>query len=415
MLGIMLMMFLTIYFSSEWISINWLQANHLDLVLVERCIKLMGFMLAIRWFVGLHQGIIMGLEKQVWLNIYKIIINTLRFVGGLVLIMYISNDIFHFFMYQTLIAIIEFLVLRNEVYKNLFSRKVIKSSLTELKRIMPFALSIAFTTLIGVVYAQFDKLLLSHYLPLKEYGYLALVVAIQGAIMQFSGPLSKAVLPRMVSLLSNDKKDDMLILYRNSTRFISIMVSSIVGMIVAFSYELLFSWSGDMEASLWASPILSWYALGNAIFAITIFQYFLQYTYGELKYQNRFNMITPLFIIPIIFYAVSHYGAYGAGIAWFLIQALTFLFWSPFIHKKFAPNIHKHWLFYDILPPILITTIYLYCIKQLNINFAEYSRIEIFLILMIFGVILLMINSFIYKDIRAIFYTKVLKFKMRKA
>ncbi len=402
-------LFFVIYFSSAWITVNWLQAEGLQLDVVEDCIKLMGFMLAIRWFVGLYQGIVIGLEQQVWLNIYKIIINTLKFIGGLVLVIYISNDIFYFFIYQAFIAIIEFIVLKHKVYTDLSTETFIKPSLQELKRIMPFALGVAYTSLIWAFYSQFDKLLLSHYIPLKEYGYLALVVAIQGAIMQFSGPLSGAVLPRMVSLLSNDKEKDMILLYRKSTRFISIIVFSVVGMIAIFSYELLFSWTGDTEASVWASPVLFWYVLGNGILAITTFQYHLQYVYGNLKYQNKFNTYFPIISLPIIFYAIINYGAMGAGVAWFALQFGSFLLWSPYIHYKFVPGMHKDWVIKDILPSILVTVIYLFLVKQININFEVFNRVEVFLILISFGVILLILNSLIYQDIRNIIFNNLVK------
>jgi len=403
-------LFFTIYFSSSWITTNWLQSTNMDIQIVQNCIKLMGFMLAIRWFVGLHQGVVIGLEQQVWLNLYKMIINTLKFIGGLILIIYISNDIFYFFIYQTFISIIEFIILRKKVYTELSIAQLIKPSLQELKRIAPFALSIAYTSVLWAFYSQFDKLLLSHYISLKEYGYLALVVAIQGAIMQFSGPLSRAIQPRMVSLLSNNKEEEMLLLYSKSTRLISTIMSSVVGIVVAFSYELLYSWSGDIEASLWASPILFWFAIGNGILAISAFRYYLQYAHGNMKYQNRFNTFSPFISVSLIFYAVSNYGAYGASITWFSIHLTTFLLWTPYIHSKFAPGIHLKWILKDILPPVLLTTIYLFFIKQINIDFSIFSRIETFFILLGLGLILLIFNSLIYKDMRKIIFNSLQKF-----
>ena len=82
--------FFGIFFSTEWITLHWLQIKELNFEVVENCIKLMGFMLAIRWYVSLYSGMVSGLEQQVWLNIYKIIIATLRFGGGFVLIFFIN-------------------------------------------------------------------------------------------------------------------------------------------------------------------------------------------------------------------------------------------------------------------------------------------------------------------------------------
>ena len=59
----------------------------------------------------MYKGVINGYEDQVWLNVFNIIINTLKFVGGLILLAYISSNITHYFLYQLLIGFIELIVI----------------------------------------------------------------------------------------------------------------------------------------------------------------------------------------------------------------------------------------------------------------------------------------------------------------
>lgn len=402
-----LVIFVGVFFSSTWIALEWLQVKELSFQVVESCIKLMGFMIAIRWYVSLYSGLVVGFEQQVWLNIYKIIIATLRFGGGLILILFISDNIFHFFIYQASIAGIELLLLNLKVYENLPKTKFSLPTIKNLKHIAPFALSLAYTSGIWIVYTQLDKLLLSHYIPLQKYGYFALIVTVSGAIMQFSAPLSQAILPRMTSLLSNDKEKEMLILYRKGTQFVSIVIFSIVGIVAFFSYELLYSWSGDIKAAAWAAPVLFWYAIGNGILAILAFQYYLQFAHGNLKYHIRFNTYFPIIVLPIVFFAVSTYGAIGAGIAWALVQLAVFFIWPPFVHSKFAKGIHKDWMIKDITPAFVITAVYLVILKFIAIDFEIFNRIEIFLVLILLGCVLLVLNAVVYPNIRNAFLEKI--------
>lgn len=219
-----IVIFIGVFFSSSWIVMHWLQVKELSFKVVEDCIKLMGFMIAIRWYVSLYNGMILGLEQQVWLNIYKIIIATLRFAGGVVLILFISDDIFYFFIYQAILSGVELFVLNLKVYEDLPQTVFLLPTVKSIKHIAPFALSLAYTSGLWIGYTQLDKLLLSHYIPLEEYGYFTLVVMISTAIMQFSSPLSQAILPRMTSLLSNDKEKEMLTLYKKGTQFVSIII-----------------------------------------------------------------------------------------------------------------------------------------------------------------------------------------------
>ena len=111
-----------------------------------------------------------------------------------------------------------------------------------------------------MIFTQLDKLLLSHYIPLEKYGLFSLVVSITTAIIQMSSPISQAILPRMISLLSSDNENGMLELYRKGTQYMSIIIFSVVGIVSFYSYELLYSWTGNIEAATWASSILFWYA-----------------------------------------------------------------------------------------------------------------------------------------------------------
>ena len=392
--------FFTIFVSSGWISTNWLQTKELSHEVVEHVIQLMGFVLVLRWYVSLYNGVILGFEQQVWLNIYKVTIATFRFIGGLILVIYITNDIFYYFIYQSMVAMIEFMVLKNKVYKNLPKGSFLLPSVDSIKKIAPFALGLAYTSGVWIVFTQLDKLLLSHYIPLEQYGYFTLVVLVSGVIMQFSSPLSQAILPRMTSLLSNGKEKDMLLLYRNGTQFIAIIIFSIVGIVSFYTYELLYAWTGNIEAATWAAPILFWYTLGNAILALSAFQYYLQFAHGNLKYHIRFNTYFPLFTLPIVFYAVTNYGALGAGIAWFGIQLICFLIWPPFVHAKFAKGIHADWLIKDILPSLLLTIAYLFCLKYIDIDFSLYNRFEIFSSLIGLGIFLLFLNALTLSKVR---------------
>ena len=402
--------FFGIFFSTEWITLHWLQIKELNFEVVENCIKLMGFMLAIRWYVSLYSGMVSGLEQQVWLNIYKIIIATLRFGGGFVLIFFISEKIFYFFLYQTFIATVEIAVLNFKIYGNLPSTKFLLPTVNSIKHIAPFAVSIAFTSGVWIVYTQLDKLLLSHYIPLEKYGIFALVVTVSNAVMLLSVPLSQAIIPRMTSLLSNNKEREMLSLYSKGTQFVSIVIFSSIGIISLYSYELLFSWTGNVEVATWGSPVLFWYAIGNAILAIGAFQYYLQFVHGNLKYHIRINIIFPILILPIIFYTVKNYGAIGAGITWFSAQLIMFLVWTPFVHHKFAKGIHKDWMIKDIMPSFLVTIIFLVILKVINIDFSVFNRIEIFGVLVCLGIVLLAFNTMVYRSARDLIIVKFKQF-----
>ena len=399
-----------IFFNSNWFALHWLDIKSLPIHTVETAIKIMAIMMAIRWLIGLYYGVVIGFESQVWLNKYKVVIATLKFVGAYLIIVFISNDIIYFFIYQLVIGFLEIFVIKRKMKSLINVTRKAKPSLTHIKKIAPFALSLAYTAGIWVFVTQIDKLMLSHFLPLEEYGYFSLVVVVANAILQLFQPIGQAVLPRFTSLLANNNQEGMINLYHKATQMVAIVALSVSGMVATFSYELLYSWSGNIEASQWGAHILFWYALGNGAVALLSFQYYMQYAHGNLKYHVRGNTYFGLFQIIVMASSVYFYSALGAGIAWFGLQLFFLSFWPGFIHSKFAPGIHKDWIFKDIFPSLCVTIIYLSILKFIDIDFQLFNRLEIFSILILLGSVLLVLNVIIYPNIR----TMILETMKRK-
>lgn len=405
---ISIIIFSVIFFGSGWISTYWLDVKELSYETVESTIKIMAFLIVLRWFVGLYQGTIIGFEHHIWLNIYKIIFATLKFFGAFLLIVFVSDNIVHFFYFQLLVSIFEFIVIKLKIDSYMKVSQMVSPSFVTLKQIAPFALSIAYTSSIWVFITQLDKLMLSHYLPLNEYGFFTLVILVSGAILQIFQPIGQSILPRMTSLLSNGEEKKMIDLYHKATQLGGIVVLAVSGMVAVFSYELLYSWTGNIEASQWAAPILFWYALGNGVVSLLSFQYYMQYAHGNLKYHVKGNTYFGFIQIIVIILVVHFYGALGAGIAWFGLQTFFLLWWPGFIHSKFAPGIHKDWVFKDILPILLVSVVYLLLLKEISIDFSE-NRLILFFTLIGLGFVLLCLNIIVSQEGRKILSRIILK------
>lgn len=387
---------LTVFFIvtfSSWISLNWLKVETLNIDDVRYSISLIGIMVGLRFITSLYKSGISGAEEQVWLNKMSIIIATFRYVGVLAVLHCVSSEFKHFFEYQLLIAIIEFFVFAIAFYKILhigrfklyFSKKAIAS-------IFSFSAGIAYSGMVWIFVTQLDKLLLSGILPLKEYGYFALLGMIANALIQISAPISKAILPRMTALLSEDKEREMLIIYRKATQIFAIMVFSITGIITLYSYQLLYAWTGDIDAAEWGKDILVYYVLGNGLISFAGFAFYLQYVHGNLTMHTKAYTFILFVFSPILVWSIYTYGAIGASITWFIFTLLFFFLWVPVVHHFFAPKLYKDWILKDILPIFISTSIYL-GIVYLFIDIEDIlDRGIIFLSLVLLGIGLLILN-----------------------
>ncbi len=375
----------------HWISINWLKIDGISHTQVVYCLTLMGIMASLRWFTDLYRAGLQGLEHQVWLNGATIVLLTLQYGGGYILLRWVTPLPSHFFEYQLVITMLNPVIFGKKFYALLnwtpISSLTFRFDWASVKSVLPFATSAAYTSLIWVCATQLDKVILSHTLPLTQYGYFALVTIAVNGMMQFSGPITQALLPRITALWAQGKIPTLIELYRNATQLTAVVMLPLAGIIAVFSNIVLYSWTGNENLTAWGTPVLFWYGIGCGISSMSAFQYVVQYAAGQLKWHVWFNTFFAIIIIPITFIAAYYDGARGTAIAWCVLQALAFVIWPAVIHHKFLPGVHRTWLVKDILPIALTVIIVVLVLHQIPLNVKVLSREGCAMLLSLFGAI----------------------------
>lgn len=345
---------------AEPIAYKWLQVETLSMNVVVVAVQIMAVSVALRWLGGLYRGVITGSERLVWLSGFNVIIATLRFPTAFITMWQYGFTPTIFFWHQFAVAIVEVLglhLMSNELKPVLAKSEIIGWSIQPVKAVLKFALTIAFTSSVWVLVTQTDKLILSGILPLAEYGFFTLAVLVASGIMILSAPVSTVIMPRMARLHAEGKHDEMIQVYRNATQLVSVIAGS-ASLTIAFLAEpLLFAWTGDKEIASNAAPILTLYALGNGVLAVSAFPYYLQYALGNLRYHLIGNLLTVITLIPAIICAASEYGGVGAGWAWLGINGLYLILWVGYVHHKLAPGLNYFWFIEDLLRIIVSITL----------------------------------------------------------
>jgi O-antigen/teichoic acid export membrane protein len=333
------------------IAQHWLRLDSLASSEVERSIQLMALTVALRWTSGLYRGAIGGFERIVWLNGAAVLVATLRFVLVLPYLMFVGATPTHFFAYQLAIAVLELLILMLKVYRLLPTMPPaipLRWDWRPLRRVMPFALSAAFTSAVWVLVTQTDKLVLSGMVPLTEYANFTLAVLVASGIVLLSNPVAGAILPRLTRLHAEGDKGAFLRVYRSATQLVAIIVTPAVLLLAFFPLQVLTAWTGQPELARQSAPILALYAVGNGILALSAFPYYLQLAQGDLRLHLIGNAVFVLLFIPLLYLGVSQLGAKGAGYAWVIANLLPFLIWLPLVHHRFLRGTHLAWLATDI-------------------------------------------------------------------
>jgi O-antigen/teichoic acid export membrane protein len=344
---------LAVVIMSHSIATHWLSAEVLSPQQVTSSVLLMGLTVPLQWISGLYRGICNGFEKQVWLACLTVIISTLRFVGILVIFDTVGTMPAVFFSYQLCIAALELALLFMLSYYFLPRNVPAVLSFALLKANLNFTLMIAFSATGWILITQFDKLLLSKFLTLSEYGVFSIGAVSASVIISLTGPMAGALQPKLTRLTAAGDKTGVTALYTKATQLMCVIVAPPVAILAFFPEQVLNLWTHNQVVAHHAAPILSLYAIGNGLLAIGAFPYYLQSAKGDLRFVVLNNILLIIFSVPAIILAVASYGGIGAGAVWVASNFLCLVFWVPIVHKRFFDGSHMNWMLQDICAIII--------------------------------------------------------------
>ena len=373
---------LATFLASSWIAVQWLNPKVLSPGEVASCIAIMGIISGIRWFSGLYRSGLIGLEKQVPLNVALVLLATVRSIGVVLVLKFVSSEPVIFFSYQGALALVESVLFQQMLKSNLpraaRSRWPQWSSLRGLWR---FAGAVAFTSAVWAAMTQLDKLVLSHFLSLEDYGFFSLAVTASGGIMLLSTPIQQALQPRLTVLEAQQRDVEFIKIYRTVTQFMTIIMAALAGPMAVFAEPLIYAWTGNAEAARQTGPILFWYALGNGLVGLLFIPYMLQYARGYLRLHWIGVVFFSIVWLPVLIYASKQFGAVGAGFTWLSVNLLFLLIWVPIVHVRLAPELAWSFLVKDIAVIVAPMAAFLYLLSFIDPGNLNRMGIAAFLIL----------------------------------
>lgn len=364
-------------FSSRWVAMFWLKKEAISVEIIWQSLLLMGITVPLRWVLSLYRGGLTGMEKHVWLSAFTVISATMRTFGVILVFETAGASLPVFFMYQAILAVIEVITIIVYFHSNLpDTGRAAKFSWAALRGVGLFAGSIAVTSGLWLLITQADRFVLSSTLLLSDFAVYNLAITAAFVVGLFSEPVSRVIMPRMTSLFSQNRNQEMIQLYRQATQCVVVLTTAITGTLVVYSEPVVYAWTGRQDLAAAASPILRWYALGNGILNLLAFQYYLQFACGQLKYHLRFHIAAAILWLPAVSFVAVRYGAIGTGKLWSLLQLITFVCWTWYIHQKFVPGLHGRWLKEDVLPVVFTSSAVLAGLQYLFPDFVEFSRLQ---------------------------------------
>ena len=196
----------------------------------------------LRFPVVFYTGGLNGLQKQISTNATLVFFTTFQGVGAIVVLWAIAPTPLAFFSWQAFVTFLQALVLRGILMRSLPTAQKGCFSFSVIKKTKGFAAGMFGTTALGIVITQLDKVFLSKYLSLEDFGYYSLAITAASVISAIRAPILNAYSPRFTELVAKGDNSSLSHSYHQGCQLMSLLVIPLGLTIVFFSAELLNLW-----------------------------------------------------------------------------------------------------------------------------------------------------------------------------
>jgi len=346
---------------SMWLATNWLRAEQLPVTTVAQAFTMMGVVTALQFVIGLYRSSLIGLQKQVLLNLVNCIMATFRSVGAVAVLIWVSPTISAFFIWQGVASLLTLILFMRSTYTSLNGLGLVavragRFSIEALRSVRKYAGGVLWITFLALLLTQVDKVLLSRLLTLSEFGYYTLGAVVAGGLYVLVGPIMQAWFPRLSQLHAANLDSEFIEAYHQGAQLVTVIVGSATLVLVMYSEIILRLWTQDEELARSTADLVKWLAVGNLLNGLLTMPYQAQLALGWTGFAIRVNTIAVVAIVPAILWAVPIYGMMGAAYVWVLLNTGYMLLGMHFMYRRILKTEKWRWYREDILLPMLSAT-----------------------------------------------------------
>ncbi len=355
--GIGILIGIAVVILAPLITKYWINSN-IDSEIIEQALIIMGASIAFQWPGAIYSGGLMGLQRQVVLNVIRSVAVTVQHGGAVLVLLYVSPSIVSFFLWQSFVGLLSTLTLALWLWKLLpKSERATRFDKALLIKNWQFASGMIGISLVTILLTQLDKIILSKMLTLEMFGYYILAFNVANALNNLVSPIFSALFPKFTQLVASAEESNLSMLYHKGCRLLSVLVLPVAITIAIFAKDILGLWLGNTMAAENAHQILTLLMIGTALNAVMTLPYALQLAHGWTKLAIYKNIIASALLVPLMVGMVQMYQGIGAAWVWIILNLGYFIFEVPVMHRRLLKGEMGKWYGRDVILPAAIITI----------------------------------------------------------
>lgn len=343
-----------IYAASGWIANHWLGSTSFSPSNIAALLTLMGAIVAIRLVEVLYRSALMGLHRQVSLNLGVILISTLRGLGCVGVLIFVSPTIYAYLVWQLLCSVLAAGLFCFMTYRSLPpSNQQVMFSTSAIRNVWRFAAGMTAISLTAVLMTQTDKIILSKLLSMADFGIYTLATIVAGIPQMLTSPVLQALQPRLTAQHAAADEPGFATSFHTGAQIVSAVLGSASIVVIFFSADILAAWFQGKSINQGTAALVSILAAGNLLGGLLRMPSLAQVAYGWTSLAFRWNLIAVTIQVLLLVYVTPRYGAIGAAWIWLVLNASGFVVVTTVMFRRIFASERRAWLTVDIARPML--------------------------------------------------------------
>ncbi len=337
---------------------SWLNIEQLDTQMVAIVVSLMGASIALQMIANLYSGCLFGLEFQTLANSICIIWSVVKNLGSLLIIIFIDPNLILFYSWHILTDVLYLFVLRFSVLLKLNISSLIEWNFQDfklMKSIYRYTMGILLISFIALINKQLDKIIISKYLTITEFGAYNVATTLGGLCTIIPTAIYTTVFPRFTNYATTRRKELLYKEFKTINKFVNLIISCTGAFAAVYSLDIIQIWTGSNSYVNILDNVSLFVALAVAITEYQEIPFALALAHGNTDY----NVLIGTVFIPIVFVAtylgITNYGLVGAGFVYMMMMIFQTLAYEYLIYTKYIEKQAYKLIIRDTIFPFFIS------------------------------------------------------------
>lgn len=342
------------HLSANRIASTWFMSESIEFETVASVISLIGAISATNLVASIYKGGLIGLQSQFTLNWIEVVVSTFKLIAAGCVLYSSEAPLIPYFSIHLASSLLLLLAFRHNLRIQLPPKSARNGfSFHELRTISDFGMGVLSITILGTVLSQLDKVIMSRYLSMLEWGCYSVAATVAGFLPLAFNPIYQALIPRLTQNIADGDG-----LERDSFHLGSQLTTVVVGSIAITAFvqpqNMLGLWLSDFVQINASAVILRWLVIGGLLNVLVGLATGLQLAAGWTSLGVKTNIIAVAIVVPLLLIIVPSYGAIGAAIVWTCLNAGYFLISVPVMFRTLVSSEKWAWYLSDLLLPISV-------------------------------------------------------------